>query len=86
MKSRDEIITKWQKLKEDFGIHIRSINSLNLEEKLDFIDFFTLNEVLPSQKTGIGQREREFFRKSYDMLIDNDFSFETMTPCWRAGN
>ncbi|MDR3549085.1 MAG: hypothetical protein P4M11_12640 [Candidatus Pacebacteria bacterium] len=51
-----------------------------------FLDFATLNEVVVMDKKAskFGDFQREFFLKAFQTLIEEKFSVESMTPCWRA--
>lgn len=52
----------------------------------DFLGFQTLNEAISRGKSGlsVGDMEREFFLKAFQVLLEEDFAVTDMTPCWRA--
>lgn len=52
----------------------------------EFLGFQTLNEAISRGKTGlsVGDMEREFFLKGFQVLLEEDFDVADMTPCWRA--
>ncbi|MHC5673091.1 hypothetical protein [Nostoc sp.] len=63
------------------------INKLDLMDSFDienFLDFNTLNEVIFHKSGRVGDFEREFFLKAFNVLIEDNFNITAMTPCWRA--
>jgi hypothetical protein len=56
------------------------------EEVRDFLGLQTLNEAIQRGKSGlsVGDSEREFFLKAFQVLLEEDFDLSDMTPCWRA--
>lgn len=52
----------------------------------EFLGFQTLNEAISRGKSGlsVGDMEREFFLKGFQVLLEEDFNVADMTPCWRA--
>jgi hypothetical protein len=52
----------------------------------EFLGLQTLNEAISRGKSGlsVGDMEREFFLKSFQVLMEEDFNLADMTPCWRA--
>ncbi len=52
----------------------------------EFLGFQTLNEAIARGKSGlsVGDMEREFFLKGFQVLLEEDFDVADMTPCWRA--
>jgi len=64
----------------------RHLESLTSEAVSEFLDFDTLNEILSIAPPGmsVGDFEREFFVKAFQVLIDEDFDLDSMTACWRA--
>jgi len=52
----------------------------------EFLGFQTLNEAISRGKTGlsVGDMEREFFLKGFQVLLEEDFKVADLTPCWRA--
>ena len=59
---------------------------LSIENLEEFIAFQTLNEAIARGKSGlsVGDMEREFFLKGFQVLIEEEFSVADMAPCWRA--
>lgn len=62
------------------------LNEISEDEISTFLDFDTLNELVASVPTGlsVGDFEREFFVKAFQVLIEEKFSLQSMTACWRA--
>jgi len=64
---------------------IEKLQSMSGDEIKSFLDFNTLNEVISQRRSGkIGDFEREFFLKAFNVMIEENFDITTMTPCWRA--
>ncbi|MDX9943173.1 MAG: hypothetical protein RBS35_00130 [Azonexus sp.] len=64
----------------------KKLQKLDNEEIGDFLGFQTLNEAIARGKSGlsVGDMEREFFLKAFQVLLEEDFALADMTPCWRA--
>lgn len=62
------------------------LQAASSDELEEFLAFQTLNEALAKGKSGlsVGDMEREFFLKGFQVLLEEDFSLTDMTPCWRA--
>lgn len=78
-KRLDKIIRGLAKLE-------KKLQKLQNEEIGDFLGFQTLNEAISRGKSGlsVGDMEREFFLKAFQVLLEEDFAISDMTPCWRA--
>jgi len=64
---------------------LQRLDLMTAEQIGEFLDYTTLNEVLSDRKTGaVGDFEREFFLKAFQVLIEEEFTLTNMTPCWRA--
>ncbi len=76
--------SNWYEIQEKIDKFIEKLNNMDENEIGEFLDFQTLN-VLISQKSGkVGDFEREFFLKAFNVLVEDKFEVPTMTPCWRA--
>lgn len=76
--------SNWYEIQEKIDKFIEKLNNMDENEIGEFLDFQTLNELI-SQKSGkVGDFEREFFLKAFNVLVEEKFQVETMTPCWRA--
>jgi len=64
----------------------KSLRKASSEEVGEFLGFQTLNEAISRGKSGlsVGDMEREFFLKSFQVLLEEEFTVDDMTPCWRA--
>ena len=71
-------------LKTKFNEFLQKMSEMSTVDLVDFIDIMTLNESITTNK-GIGEYQRKFFTKSFELLISRDFQIESLTPCWRAG-
>lgn len=76
---------KWETIKnEAYGL-IDAINKKSKKELGSFLELELLNSVITSKKTGkIGEFEREFFVKAFQVLIEEHFSVLSLAECWRA--
>ncbi|HAO13903.1 MAG TPA: hypothetical protein DCQ51_22775 [Planktothrix sp. UBA8407] len=76
--------SNWNEIQEKINNFIHRLDNMDENEIGEFLDFQTLNELI-SQKSGkVGDFEREFFLKSFQVLVEDKFEVPTMTPCWRA--
>lgn len=52
----------------------------------DFLEFQTLNEAITRGRSNlsVGDMEREFFLKGFQVLIEENFNLPNMNACWRA--
>ena len=52
----------------------------------EFLALQTLNEAISRGRPGlsVGDAEREFFLKAFQVLIEEDFKLDSLAPCWRA--
>lgn len=84
-KSEAEENERMKKITTGFMDLIRKLSKMTAAQIGIFLDFSTLNELVSERKSGkVGEFEREFFLKAFQVLIEEDFNPETMTPCWRA--
>lgn len=81
---REKHTKNCENLEVKFHEFLQKLRTMSAEELVDFIDIMTLNETITTNK-GIGEYQRKFFTKSFELLISRDFQLENLTPCWRAG-
>ncbi|MCB2189247.1 MAG: hypothetical protein KQJ78_22750 [Deltaproteobacteria bacterium] len=75
---------RWEGLIAGAERLVAKLHSMNEGEIGQFLDFITLNEAISKRAGKVGEFERDFFLKAFLALIEDDFSFPSMTPCWRA--
>lgn len=76
---------RWNAIKSDADSLLSMLGSMDDDQVGIFLDLETLSEVIGQKSAGkVGDFEREFFLKAFKVLIEEKFSLETMTPCWRA--
>lgn len=65
---------------------VKRLGKMDAESLRAFLSFQTLNEAIMKGRAGlsVGDMEREFFLKSFQVLIEEGFSVSSLTPCWRA--
>ncbi|MEQ9235257.1 hypothetical protein [Coleofasciculus sp. E2-BRE-01] len=80
----DKQKNKWNSIKKNADKLLATLENKNNHDIGEFLDLSTLNEVIVQKSGKVGDFEREFFLKSFRLLIDENFEIETMTPCWRA--
>ncbi len=84
-KSTGEQEVKWKKLKREADALVTKMTRMSKADLGRYLDLDTLNVSLSSKRAGkIGEFEREFFLKAFQVLIDEGFSPESFTECWRA--
>ena len=72
---------KWQEIKINADRLLQKLSNLNNQQIGEFLDFFTLNELI--NKKPAKSNEREFFLEAFQVLIKENFDVESMNPCWR---
>jgi hypothetical protein len=74
------------KIRRGLGKLEKKLSKATGEDIGEFLGFQTLNEAISRGKTGlsVGDMEREFFLKGFQVLLEEDFAVADMTPCWRA--
>ena len=83
--SPDESAARWQKLERACKLMLGRLRRLNKEDIGKFLEFSTLNETIVRTKSGgVGDFEREYFLKAFQVMVDERFKIESMAPCWRA--
>lgn len=79
LKRLERISTRVSKLEKK----LTEMDASHLEQ---FLAFQTLNEAIARGRSGlsVGDMEREFFLKSFQVLLEEGFEVNDLTPCWRA--
>ncbi|UKO98955.1 hypothetical protein [Nostoc sp. UHCC 0870] len=75
---------KWNDIKNNANTLLKKLEKLNNQNLGDFLDFNTLNELIRKKPGKSSYFEREFFLQSFKVLVEENFSIESMTPCWRS--
>lgn len=81
-----EQMRRLEKIRRGLGKLERKLSKASSEKVEQFLGFQTLNEAISRGKSGlsVGDMEREFFLKGFQVLLEEDFDVTDMTPCWRA--
>lgn len=82
---RSDQLTKWGNIKTHADNLLSTLNDMNEDQVGAFLNLGALSELI-SQKSisKVGDFEREFFVKSFRVLIEESFNLPTLNPCWRA--
>jgi hypothetical protein len=74
------------KIKKGLARLEKRLLRMSADDVGEFLGFQTLNEAISRGRSGlsVGDMEREFFLKGFQVLLEEDFAVEDMTPCWRA--
>lgn len=83
-KSHNEISDAWTKLESGLSSFEMTLSNYNSDQMNDFLRLRVLNERISIQSARIGDFERNFFTKAFDVLIDENFNIPSMELCWRA--
>ncbi|MCG6347028.1 hypothetical protein K6U40_16240 [Vibrio fluvialis] len=71
------------KILNSFDDFLEKLNNLDQENLANFIALDELNALLPTSTSArIGDVERDFFKNSFNVLIEEDFDIENMSICW----
>jgi hypothetical protein len=81
----EESQARWLRLEKACKAMLAKLKRYNPAAMERFLDFTTLNETITRTKSGgVGDFEREYFLKAFQVMIDEKFKLDSMTPCWRA--
>jgi hypothetical protein len=82
----DEIKNNFDRVNTQFEAFNRRISEKLDDEMCDFIAIEELNEVIDNIPKGskVGDIERDYFRRAFQVLIEKEFSLESLSPCWRV--
>jgi hypothetical protein len=82
----NEQTRRLEKLRRGVARFEKKMHKSSSEAMGEFLGFQTLNEAISRGKSGlsVGDMEREFFLKGFQVLMEEDFNLSDMTPCWRA--
>lgn len=50
----------------------------------EFVDYATLNEKISARSGRIGEYEREFFFRAFEVMFNDAAQLQSLTPCWSA--
>jgi len=50
----------------------------------EFVDYATLNEKISARSGRIGEYEREFFFRAFELMFKDANELQSLTPCWSA--
>ncbi|WP_094481196.1 hypothetical protein [Rhodoferax sp. TH121] len=50
----------------------------------EFVDYATLNEKISARSGRIGEYEREFFFRAFELMFNDAAQLQSLTPCWSA--
>lgn len=81
-----EQVKRMARIERGVILLIQKLAKLSTSELDDFLAFRTLNEAIARGRSGlsVGDMEREFFLRAFQVLLDEDCAVEDLTPCWRA--
>lgn len=85
-RSSDEQEKRLDRISKGVNRLVAKLSKMNSGQLEEFLGFQTLNEAIARGRTGlsVGDMEREFFLKGFQVLIEEDFKVSDLTPCWRA--
>lgn len=85
-RGEDEQQKKMVSIKKNVAAVIKIFENLDAASAASFMRFQTLNESLPKSRTqsSIGDSEREFFLKAFQVLLEEGGRLENFEACWRA--
>ncbi|AJY27720.1 hypothetical protein BTM_838 [Burkholderia thailandensis 34] len=85
-RSSDEQEKRLDRISKGVTRLVAKLSKMNSDQLEEFLGFQTLNEAISRGRTGlsVGDMEREFFLKGFQVLIEMDFKVDDLTPCWRA--
>ncbi|OEH86560.1 hypothetical protein BHU72_13205 [Desulfuribacillus stibiiarsenatis] len=76
---------KFKVLNRDVNLLIKKLENSSIEELKLFMEIEELDEIITNKKSGkVGEFEREFFLKAFEILLEENVSLNNLSPCWRA--
>ncbi|MDY4298092.1 MULTISPECIES: hypothetical protein [unclassified Xanthomonas] len=75
-----------ERVKKGASDLVASLNQKSPSELGGFLRLDTLNETIVRKGStgGVGDFEREYFFKAFQVLFEEDFVISSLEPCWRA--
>lgn len=83
--SAEESTARWNRLERACKQMLTKLKRLDNQSIGRFLELSTLNETIVRTKSGgVGDFEREYFLKAFQVMVDEKFKLDSMAPCWRA--
>lgn len=71
------------RIMEDFDAFLENLETMDEDALSEFLNLEDLNSMSPSSASSkIGDKEREFFKNSFNVLIEEKFNVRNMNVCW----
>lgn len=85
-RPQDQQAPRLEKIRKGVKKLETRLKKLDSDKLGSFLGFQTLNETISRGRSGlsVGDMEREFFLKAFQVLIEEEFALADLTPCWRA--
>lgn len=85
-RGEDEQQKKMTLINKNVSAVIKKLEDINSVDAVNFMRFQTLNESLPKSRTqsSIGDSEREYFLKAFQVLLEEGAQLDSFEACWRA--
>ena len=85
-RPEEEQQKKMVAVKKNVAAIIQALENRDTKNATAFLRFQTLNEALPKSRTqsSIGDSEREYFLKAFQVLLEEGGKLESLEACWRA--
>jgi hypothetical protein len=79
-------LARLDQVKEGAKALVSSVSKLSPAGISDFLKLDTLNETIirKGSSGGVGDFEREYFFKAFQVLFEENFAVTSLEPCWRA--
>lgn len=63
---------------------LTKLRRLSPEEMHDFLDLYLLNERIQEKSGKVGEFERNFYKESFKVILQEGDALSNLTPCWSA--
>jgi len=83
-KPHEEIIKSSQAVYKSLDFFVKKVDSLEDEELGDFLSFDLLSEKLSIKSARVGDFEREYFNKAFEVLLEEGENIPSLGICWSA--
>lgn len=79
------IENNYKEMLENFKKFNEKLSRMNSTDMCEFLDLEQLNEIIGKLKgSKVGDVERDFFKSSFKVLIEEKFQLNNFTPCWKS--
>ncbi len=81
----ERIDSNYKEILKNFEEFNNYLTAMSSRDVCEFLDLEQLNEIIGKLKgSKVGDVERDFFKSSFKVLIEEKFQLKNLTPCWKS--